>query len=137
MARAISREDGMNAVHRWAEASGGFVDGASDGGAAGGGTVDRAVVAMAVRWTLQVLAADAPGRSVEVRVPPWGAVQCIEGPRHTRGTPPNVVEMKPEVWLKLATGKLQWDDAYAAGSIAASGERANISHWLPIVCVSK
>lgn len=121
MARAISREDGMEAVRQ----------------AVSGTDVPRPVIAMAVRWTLQVLAADAPGRSVEVRVPPWGAVQCIEGPRHTRGTPPNVVEMKPEVWLQLATGMQEWDDAYRAGLISASGERANISHWLPIVRVSK
>lgn len=122
MARAISREDGMAALREWE------IDPSGAG---------RSVVATAVRWTLQTLSSDAPGRSVEVRVPPWGAVQCISGPRHTRGTPPNVVEMKPDVWLELATGKRNWDDAYQEGLISASGERANISHWLPIVGMSK
>lgn len=99
--------------------------------------VGRSVIALAVRWTLQLLAADAPGRTVEVRVPPWGAVQCIQGPRHTRGTPPNVVEMEPDVWLGLATGRREWQEAAAAGEILASGTRADISHWVPLVRVSK
>ncbi|MFF5985570.1 sterol carrier family protein [Prauserella flavalba] len=92
----------------------------------------RPKLAAAVRLSLRTLAAVAPGRSVEVRVPPFAAVQCVEGPRHTRGTPPNVVEMDPRTWLELATGRLQWSDALAGGRVTASGTRADISHWLPI-----
>lgn len=95
----------------------------------------RAQLAAAVRLSLRALAANAPGRSVEVRVPPFAAVQCIAGPRHTRGTPPNVVETDPRTWLELATGRLQWTDAVAAGRVSASGTRADLSHWLPIVRV--
>jgi len=87
---------------------------------------------MAVRYTLQLLRQKAPGSSVEVRVPPWGAVQAIEGPSHTRGTPPAVVEMTPEVWLSVATGTRSFDDALADGSIHASGERSNLTGWLPL-----
>jgi Bacterial SCP ortholog len=93
----------------------------------------RPALAAAVRLSLRALASDAPGRSVEVRVPPFAAVQCVEGPRHTRGTPPNVVETDPRTWLELATGRLQWTDAVAAGRVAASGTRADLAHWLPIV----
>jgi len=93
----------------------------------------RPALAAAVRLSLRALAADAPGRSVEVRVPPFAAVQCVEGLRHTRGTPPNVVETDPRTWLELATGRLQWTDAVAAGRVTASGTRADLSHWLPVV----
>lgn len=86
----------------------------------------------AVRFTLEELADVAPGNAVEVRVPPDGAVQAVEGPRHTRGTPPNVVETDPQTWLELATGALTWDDAVADGRIRASGERADLRHWLPL-----
>ena len=86
----------------------------------------------AVRFLLEELAVRAPGRSVEVRVPPFGAVQCGDGPRHTRGTPPNVVETDPSTWLELATGALTWSDAVAAGRLHASGERADISHHFPL-----
>ena len=72
-------------------------------------------------YLLDVLAADAPGRAVEVRVPPYAAVQCVEGPRHTRGTPPNVVEMDPVTWVLLAAGLLAWPDAVAAGRSAPAG----------------
>jgi hypothetical protein len=89
-------------------------------------------VAVAVRWTLQELADAAPGRTVEVRVPPHGVVQCVEGPRHTRGTPPNVVETDPETWLRLATGAAGWDDAVASGAVRASGTRADLSGLLPV-----
>jgi putative sterol carrier protein len=67
-----------------------------------------------------------------VRVPPFAAVQCVEGPRHTRGTPPNVVETDPASWVRLATGRLRWADAVAAGKIAASGPRADLSGYLPL-----
>ena len=86
----------------------------------------------AVRFTLEELAQRAPGRSVEVRVPPYGAVQCVEGPRHTRGTPPNVVETDPQTWLALATGAESWHEALAAGRVHASGERADLAAWLPL-----
>lgn len=92
----------------------------------------RGVVRTAVRWTLQVLAERAPGRSVEVRVPPDGAVQVVAGPRHTRGTPPNVVETDPATWLGLVTGSVTWTDARAAGRVHASGERADLSALLPL-----
>ena len=96
------------------------------------GASDRATVTTAVRFTLEEIADVAPGHSVEVRVPPWGAVQCVEGPRHTRGTPPNVVETDPQTWLELATGALSWSDAVADGRVSASGERSNISDLLPL-----
>lgn len=89
--------------------------------------------ALSVRFTLQMLKQNAPGSSVEVRVPPWGAVQAIEGPTHTRGTPPAVVEMSPTVWLQIATGTQTFDDALAKGLVQASGERSNLSAWLPLV----
>lgn len=96
------------------------------------GAVPRAVLATAVRYTMEELAATAPGRSVEVRVPPFAAVQCIEGPRHTRGTPTNVVETDPQTWLALATGALTWDEAVTAGSVRASGQRADLAAHLPL-----
>ena len=92
-------------------------------------TADRRA---AVRFTLEELADVAPGNAVEVRVPPDGAVQAVVGPRHTRGTPPNVVETDPQTWLALATGSLRWADAMAAGRVHASGERADLSEWLPL-----
>jgi hypothetical protein len=86
----------------------------------------------AVRFLLDALAERAPGRAVEVRVPPFAAVQCVAGPRHTRGTPPNVVETDPVTWLELATGRLDWPAAMAAGRVRASGPRADISAYLPL-----
>lgn len=94
---------------------------------------DRATLAAAVRLSLRVLPQIAPGRSVEVRVPPFAAVQCIAGPRHTRGTPPNVIETDPRTWLELATGQLSWADAMAAARVTASGSRADLSALLPVV----
>jgi hypothetical protein len=94
---------------------------------------DQTQLATAVRYLLEELATRAEGNTVEVRVPPFGAVQCIEGPRHTRGTPPNVIEMSPETWFALAVGDLSWDAALAAGSIHASGTRAEIKDHLPLV----
>ncbi len=82
---------------------------------------------------LALLAQRAPGRSVEVRVPPYAAVQAIPGVRHTRGTPPAVVETDPETWVALATGELAWEDAVASGRVAASGERAELAPYLPLV----
>ncbi len=95
--------------------------------------LDRQAAGAAVRLLTGVLAERAPGRSVEVRVPPYAAVQCVEGPRHTRGTPPNVVEADPVTWLELATGRLSWADAVATGAVRASGERADVSALLPVL----
>ncbi|OAT67455.1 hypothetical protein AWB85_12410 [Mycobacteroides immunogenum] len=97
----------------------------------------RAALADAVRFTARTLAADAPGASVEVRVPPFVAVQCISGPRHTRGTPPNVVETTPRTWLLLVTGLLTLERAVADRAVSASGSRAaEIAGWLPLVPLS-
>ncbi|MGC4788697.1 sterol carrier family protein [Micromonospora sp. DT178] len=97
-----------------------------------GRTPERPVLREAVRALLTVLAERAPGRSVEVRVPPYGAVQCVQGPRHTRGTPANVVEMEPETWLAVATGRLDWADAITQGRVRVSGIRADLSAHLPL-----
>jgi hypothetical protein len=94
---------------------------------------DRASIAAAVRLSLRVLPQVAPGHSVEVRVPPFAAVQCIAGPRHTRGTPPNVIETDPRTWLELATGRLTWVAAVDAARVTASGARADLSALLPVV----
>ncbi|WP_046319208.1 sterol carrier family protein [Mycobacterium sp. UM_Kg1] len=95
---------------------------------------DRAELAAAVRLTARTLADLAPGASVEVRIPPFVAVQCIAGPRHTRGTPPNVVETDPRSWLLLVAGLLDPADATAAAKLRLSGSRAGeIAEWLPLV----
>lgn len=116
MPRRISTEEGRAALAAVA---------ASDSPA-------RTDLATGVRYLLQLLVEKAPGHTVEVRVPPFGAVQVIEGPRHTRGTPPNVVETDARTWIALATGGEQWPDAAAAGRIVASGTRADISDLLPL-----
>lgn len=115
MARRIHDSTGRTALAAWRS-----------------GDRSRTTVATAVRWTLQHLALVAPGGSVEVRVPPWGVGQCIAGPRHTRGTPPNVVETDAETWLSLVGGQLSWDDAVATGRVAASGQRADLSSVVPL-----
>ncbi|GAA4226810.1 hypothetical protein FHR32_002392 [Streptosporangium album] len=94
---------------------------------------EREIARFAVRHLLDRLAAAAPGRTVEVRVPPYAAVQCVEGPRHTRGTPPNVVETDARTWLELATGRLVWAEAVATGKVTASGARADLSDHLPVL----
>ena len=96
----------------------------------------RDTTATAVRYSLQLLSEQAEGNTVEVRVPPFGAVQAIEGPRHTRGTPPNVVEMNAATWLALATARESWDDAVAAGRVAASGQRADLREYLPALAAT-
>jgi len=93
---------------------------------------DRETLKNAVRALLKALADKAPGHTVEVRVPPYGAVQCVEGPRHRRGTPPNVIECQPLVFLQLGTGRLDFADAVAAGTVAASGQRADLTEFLPL-----
>ena len=99
----------------------------------GGTDPDRNTLRDAVRGLLRQLSDQAPGHSVEVRIPPFGAVQCLDGPRHTRGTPPNVVETDPVTWVALATGRMAWTDGVARGLIRSSGVRSDISHLLPLV----
>ncbi|APE18255.1 hypothetical protein H7J51_11885 [Mycobacterium crocinum] len=100
-------------------------------------TPDRPAIAAAVRLTARTLATLAPGASVEVRIPPFVAVQCISGPRHTRGTPPNVVETDPRTWLRLATGLLDVDQASHNGALRLSGSRAGeVAAWLPVVSLT-
>ncbi|WP_296193182.1 sterol carrier family protein [uncultured Microbacterium sp.] len=120
MARRITTDDGRAALAEVAAAT------------ATGAQPPRQAHATAVRYLLELLAEKAPGNSVEVRVPPFGAVQVVQGPRHTRGTPPNVVEFDAATWIALATGAESWTDASSAGRIAASGTRADISNLLPL-----
>jgi hypothetical protein len=123
--RRIDIEEGRAALAAWLEAG----VPASDVPASG---VPRAVTATAVRYSLEEVTARAPGNSVEVRVPPFGVTQCVEGPRHTRGTPPNVIECDAATWLAMVTGRLSWADAVASGKVAASGLRADLSQLLPL-----
>lgn len=94
---------------------------------------DRQALAACTRLLADALAARAPGGATEVRIPPYAVVQCVAGPRHTRGTPPNVVETTPLTWIRLATGRLTWADALAAADVSASGERADLSGLLPLM----
>ncbi|MDQ0689576.1 sterol carrier family protein [Arthrobacter sp. W4I7] len=121
--RRIDVQEGAAAVAAWRKAANPPSDGPP---------VPRAVLATAVRYTLEEVTARAPGNSVEVRVPPFGVTQCVEGPRHTRGTPPNVIECDAATWLAMATGELSWAEAVAAGKVAASGLRADLSALLPL-----
>jgi uncharacterized SCP-like protein len=115
--RRIEHGEGLGAVRAWAAAP---------------ESVARATLATAVRWSLEELAEQAPGPTTEVRVPPFGAVQCLAGPRHTRGTPPNVVEADAQTWLRLAVGASTWADEVAGGRVRASGQRADLSAVLPL-----
>lgn len=92
----------------------------------------RLALATAVRYLLQLLDEKAPGNSVEVRVPPFGAVQVVQGPRHTRGTPPNVIEMDAATWISVATGAETWAEVVAEGRVSASGTRADLAALLPL-----
>lgn len=96
------------------------------------GAGDRATLATASRYLLEQLAEEAEGHTVEVRVPPFGAVQAVPGPRHTRGTPPNVIETDAATWVALATGGLAWADAVAEARVVASGSRATLAEQLPL-----
>ena len=120
MGKRIGVEEGRAALHAVRSA------------AAASARPARSDHATAVRYLLQLLAEKAPGNSVEMRVPPFGAVQVVEGPRHTRGTPPNVVETDADTWIALATGAEQWTDAAASGRIHASGTRADLTDLLPV-----
>jgi uncharacterized protein (TIGR03083 family) len=95
--------------------------------------ITRPALKLTATTLAKVLAERAPGRSVELRVPPYTAVQCVEGPRHTRGTPPNVVETDPLTWVRLAAGRLGWSDAVEAAKVRASGPRADLAGWLPVL----
>lgn len=95
--------------------------------------LDRQALATAVRLLTDALAAKAPGGAVEVRIPPFAVTQCVEGPRHTRGTPPGVVETDPLTWLRLATGRTTWAAAREAGTLAANGERSDLGALLPVL----
>ncbi|MEU3184751.1 sterol carrier family protein [Streptomyces sp. NPDC006923] len=94
---------------------------------------DRGALAVCTRLLADALAVKAPGASTEVRVPPYAVVQCVEGPRHTRGTPPNVVETDPVTWIRLATGRMSWAEALDTARVSASGERADLSALLPLM----
>jgi hypothetical protein len=119
--RRIKHDEGISAINAVIQAD--KVSPLSD--------TDPAFV-MAVRYLLEELAEVAPGNSVEVRVPPLGATQCIEGPRHTRGTPPNVVEMSPRAWFDLAVGNIRWENASAEHLVSSSGVRASLDEVLPL-----
>ncbi|MEY3406290.1 MAG: hypothetical protein RLZZ556_362 [Actinomycetota bacterium] len=112
--RRISHQDGISAIERYLVSA------------------DESDLTTSVRYLLEELAEVAPGNSLEVRVSPYGATQCIEGPRHTRGTPSNVVEIEPEMWVNLALGKVSWAEAVSQGKVAASGTRADLSEVLPL-----
>ncbi|SDT56531.1 hypothetical protein SAMN04489743_3629 [Pseudarthrobacter equi] len=120
--RRVDVKEGKAALDAWLEAARSPSD----------APLPRTVLATAVRYTLEEVTARAPGNSVEVRVPPFGVSQCVEGPRHTRGTPPNVIECDAATWLAMATGGLAWADAVGAGKVAASGLRADLSGLLPL-----
>src|SRR6218665_406437 len=152
MARAkIAHSEGLAAVTAWRESFAnedasvpvpvpGSIPGSVPGSgvvpapALGAGTLapGAGTLALAVRYTLPTVAERFPGATVEVRVPPYGAAQCLAGPRHTRGTPPNIVEADARPWLCLVTGSLSWADAVAAGRVHASGQRADLSELLPL-----
>lgn len=119
--RRIDVQEGKAALNAWLETARPPSD----------APLPRTVLATAVRYSLEELTARAPGNSVEVRVPPFGVTQCVEGPRHTRGTPPNVIECDAATWLAMVTGQMAWADAVAAGKVAASGLRADLSALLP------
>ena len=120
--RRIDVQEGKAALKAWLEAA----------QRPSGTPLPRTVLATAVRYSLEELTARAPGNSVEVRVPPFGVTQCVEGPRHTRGTPPNVIECDAATWLAMVTGRVAWADAVAAHKVAASGLRADLSALLPL-----
>jgi hypothetical protein len=116
--RRIPRGEGLAALQVWREDP---------------SATPRGTVATAVRFTLEELASLAPGRTLEVRVPPYGAVQCVQGPTHTRGTPPNVIETDAGTWLDLVTGRSDWPQALAGGTVHASGLRASLADYLPLI----
>ena len=115
MRRKIAKPDGLEAIASYLS-----------------GNASDAMVATAVRFLLEELGTNHPGNAVEVRVPPFGAVQCIEGPTHTRGTPANVVEMDPTSWIDLALGKSSFEELATSGKLTASGSRSDLAGLFPI-----
>jgi hypothetical protein len=115
MRRKIAKLDGLEAISAYLS-----------------GRASDAVVATAVRFLLEELGTIHPGNAVEVRIPPYGAVQCIEGPTHTRGTPANVVEMDPNSWIDLALGKSSFEELAVTGKLTASGSRSDLAGLFPI-----
>ena len=139
--RRIETAAGVHALRQWAEtqdvgapsdASGEAGEGAVERGSAPT-ALDRRTLATAVRFTLEELTACAPGRAVEVRVPPHGVTQAVSGTVHRRGTPPSVVETDAATWLAHATGRHRWAEALGSGALHASGERCDLSPYLPLV----
>ena len=130
--RRIAIDEGRAALAAWQAANAPASDSAGTSGQDAGTPVPRSTLATAVRYALEEVTARAPGNSVEVRVPPFGVTQCVEGPRHTRGTPPNVIECDAATWLAMVSGQLRWADAVDAGRVAASGLRADLSALLPL-----
>ncbi|WP_343282092.1 sterol carrier family protein [Micrococcus sp. 2A] len=123
--RRVPVVEGHAALTAWARAH--------DEDPAAAAALPRSTRAMAVRFALEELATRVPGNSVEVRVPPFGVAQCLPGPRHTRGTPPNAVEMDAVTWLSLATGLTAWGAAVESGAVRASGVRADLAGHLPLI----
>ena len=117
--RTIPQADGERVLSRWLSDRSGVL-------------TDRHDLALAVRFSLQLLREKAPGRSVEVRIPPYGAAQVVEGPNHTRGTPPAVVEAEPETWLEVIIGQKSFAEAVAEGTIQLSGLRTDLQGFLPL-----
>lgn len=129
--RRIAIDEGRAALAAW-QAAQPPAPGAGSAGPESVAPLPRGTIATAVRYSLEEVTARAPGNSVEVRVPPFGVTQCVEGPRHTRGTPPNVIECDAATWLAMVSGQLGWADAVASGKVAASGLRADLSGLLPL-----
>ena len=117
--RTIPQADGERVLSRWLSDRSGVL-------------ADRDDLALAVRFSLQLLREKAPGRSVEVRIPPYGAAQVVEGPTHTRGTPPAVVEAEPETWLEVIIGQKSFAEAVGEGTIQLSGLRTDLQGFLPL-----
>ena len=115
MRRKIAKPDGLEAISAYLS-----------------GNASDTLVATAVRFLLEELGTNHPGNAVEVRIPPLGAVQCIEGPTHTRGTPANVVEMDPISWLELALGRQSFEELAVLGKLTASGSRSDLAGLFPI-----
>lgn len=131
--RRVDISEGIAALAAWraaVEPSG--TETAGEPAAAAGTAPSRTLIATAVRYSLEEVTARAPGNSVEVRVPPFGVTQCVEGPRHTRGTPPNVIETDADTWLGLVTGRITWGEAVQSHKVTASGLRADLSALLPL-----
>ena len=100
-------------------------------------STNKEQLALAVRLSLDYLAQEFPGNAVELRVPPYRVIQILEGITHRRGTPPAVVEITPDNWIKLLTKDLDWESAQEQGLIQASGERSNLSELLELFSQTK